>query len=371
MEDAIRVALVHDWLNQSGGAEDVLGVLAQMFPTAPIYTSIYAPERVQSVFRERDVRVSWANRLPGVHRQHQRYLLAFPFAFQGFDFSGYDLIISNKSGFCHGLRKPEGAMHVCYCLTPARYVWDLGGYLARERFHPALPILLRPFLGWMQRRDCLAADGVDDFVAISSEVQRRIARFYGRDSVIIHPPVDTARFRPCEDQGDYFLVVSRLIPYKRIDLAVQACTQLGLPLIVAGNGRDRPRLEALAGPTVQFLGHVPDDELPDLMGRCRAFIFPGQEDFGIAPVQAMAAGRPVIAFADGGAIDYLRSGHAGVLFEEQSLCALTEALVDFQDDAFDAHVIREEAMRFDRSEFESKLRSFIGTVWNSENTLAR
>ena len=152
---------------------------------------------------------------------------------------------------------------------------------------------------------------------------------------------------------------------------MQACTQLGLPLIVAGNGRDRSRLEALAGPTVQFLGHVPDAELPDLMGRCRAFIFPGQEDFGIAPVQAMASGRPVIAFADGGAIDYLSSGHAGVLFEEQSLCALTEALVDFEDDAFDAHVIREEAMRFDRSEFESKLRSFIGTIWNSENTLAR
>jgi len=371
LEAAIRVALVHDWLNQSGGAEDVLGALARMFPAAPIYTSIYAPERVRSGFRERDVRVSWADRLPGVHWQHQRYLLAFPLAFRGFDFSGYDLIISNKSGFCHGVRKPDGATHICYCLTPARYVWDLEGYLERERFHPVLPILMRPFLGWMQRWDRRAADGVDHFVAISSEVQRRIARYYGRDSVIIHPPVDTARFRPGEHKGDYFLVVSRLIPYKRIDLAVQACTQLGLPLIVAGDGRDRSRLEALAGPTVQFVGHVPDAHLPDLMGRCRAFIFPGEEDFGIAPVQAMAAGRPVIAFADGGAIDYLRSGHTGVLFEEQSLRALTDALDGFDEDAFDAGAIREEAMRFDRSEFERKLRNFIGTAWNSENTLVR
>ncbi|HJN42429.1 MAG TPA: glycosyltransferase, partial [Anaerolineales bacterium] len=303
----MRVALVHDWLNQSGGAEDVLAALARIFPAAPIYTSIYAPERVSAAFRERDVRVSWADRLPGIHRQQQRYLLAFPFAFRGFDLSGYDLILSNKSGFCHGVRKPSGVKHICYCLTPTRYVWDLQGYLERERFHPALPALMRPLMGWLQRWDRRAADGIDHFVAISSAVQRRIARFYGRDSVIIHPPVDTDRFRPSEQKGDYFLVVSRLIPYKRIDLAVQACTRLNLPLIVAGDGRDRARLEALAGPMVQFVGRVPEADLPDLMARCRAFIFPGREDFGIAPVQAMASGRPVTAFAAGGALDYVQA----------------------------------------------------------------
>ena len=360
----MRVALVHDWLNQSGGAEDVLAVLAGMFPSAPIYTSIYAPEMVYSRFRDRDVRVSWADRLPGVHRQQQRYLMMFPFAFRGFDLSGYDLILSNKSGFCHGVRKPADAMHICYCLTPTRYVWNLGGYLERERFHPVLPTLMRPLMGWLQRWDRRAADGVDHFVAISSAVQRRIARFYGCDSAIIHPPVDTRRFRPIAEKGEHFLVVSRLIPYKRIDLAVQACTQLGLPLIVAGDGRDRSRLEALAGPTVQFVGHVPEADLPGLLGRCRAFIFPGLEDFGIAPVQAMAAGRPVIAFAGGGALDYVQAGHTGVLFEEQSLGSLTEVLADFDDDVFDSGKIREEAMRFDRSQFESKLRGFIDKVWS-------
>jgi len=364
----MRVALVHDWLNQSGGAEDVLAALARIFPAAPIYTSIYAPERVSAAFRERDVRVSWADRLPGIHRQQQRYLLAFPFAFRGFDLSGYDLILSNKSGFCHGVRKPSGAKHICYCLTPTRYVWDLQGYLERERFHPALPALMRPLMGWLQRWDRRAADGIDHFVAISSAVQRRIARFYGRDSVIIHPPVDTDRFRPSEQKGDYFLVVSRLIPYKRIDLAVQACTRLNLPLIVAGDGRDRARLEALAGPMVQFVGRVPEADLPDLMARCRAFIFPGREDFGIAPVQAMASGRPVTAFAAGGALDYVQAGRTGVLFEEQSLHSLTEALHGFADDAFDEGEIREEAMRFDRGEFESRLRGLIETVWNSADT---
>ena len=364
----MRVALVHDWLNQSGGAEDVLAALARIFPAAPIYTSIYAPERVSAAFRERDVRVSWADRLPGIHRQQQRYLLAFPFAFRGFDLSGYDIILSNKSGFCHGVRKPSGVKHICYCLTPTRYVWDLPGYLEQERFHPALPTLMRPLMGWLQRWDRSAADGIDHFVAISSAVQRRIARFYGRDSVIIHPPVDTDRFRPSEQKGDYFLVVSRLIPYKRIDLAVQACTRLNLPLIVAGDGRDRARLEALAGPMVQFVGRVPEADLPDLMARCRAFIFPGREDFGIAPVQAMASGRPVTAFAAGGALDYVQAGRTGVLFEEQSLHSLTEALHGFADDAFDEGEIREEAMRFDRGEFESRLRGFIETVWNSADT---
>lgn len=364
----MRVALVHDWLNQNGGAEDVLANLVGMFPTAPIYTSIYAPERVHSGFSERDVRVSWADRLPGIHRQQQLYLLAFPFAFRGFDFSGYDLIVSNKSGFCHGVRKPPGVTHICYCLTPTRYVWNLEGYLERERFHPALPILMRPFMGWLQRWDWRAADSVDHFVAISSAVQRRIARFYGRDSVIIHPPVDTDRFQLSAKKGEYFLVVSRLIPYKRIDLAVQACTQLGLPLIVAGDGRDRRRLEALSGPTVQFVGRVSEADLPDLMGRCRAFIFPGREDFGIAPVQAMAAGRPVIAFAGGGALDYVRAGRSGVLFEEQSLRSLTEVLAGFDYEVFDADEIRKEAMRFDRSQFESKLRILIQKVWISGNT---
>jgi len=366
--DAIRVALVHDWLNQSGGAEDVLAALVRMFPAAPIYTSIYAPERVRSGFRNQDVRVSWADRLPGIHRHQQRYLLAFPFAFRGFDLSGYDLILSNKSGFCHGVRKPNRAKHICYCLTPTRYVWNLESYLEQEQFHPLLPTLIQPFMGWLQRWDRRAADRVDYFVAISSAVQRRIARFYGRDSAIIHPPIDTDRFRPRAQKGEYFLVVSRLIPYKRIDLAVQACTKLGLPLIVAGDGRDRRRLEALSGPTVQFVGHVSDADLPDLMGGCRAFLFPGCEDFGIAPVQAMATGRPVIAFAGGGALDYVRAGHTGILFEEQSLHSLTEALSSCEDGVFDAGEIREEAIRFDRSQFESKFRDLIETIWNSEDT---
>ena len=363
----MKVALVHDWLNQSGGAEDVLAVLVKMFPQAPIYTSIYSPDSVSAEFRERDIRVSWVDRLPSVHRQHQPYFIVFPFAFRGFDFSGYDLILSNKSGFCHGIRKPTGAKHICYCLTPTRYVWDLDNYLKRERFHPALHTLIGPFVHWLQRWDRGAADEVDYFVSISSAVQRRIKRFYGRESDIIYPPVDTGRFRPNSQKGEYFLVVSRLIPYKRIDLAVQACTRLGLRLIVAGTGRDRPRLEALSGPTVEFVGRVPDSDLPELMERCRAFVFPGREDFGIAPVQAMAAGRPVIAYAAGGALDYVRDGVTGILFEEQSVNALSDALHGFKGDQFDANNIRAEALRFDHSRFESKLYNLIGKVWNSEN----
>ena len=206
-------------------------------------------------------------------------------------------------------------LHICYCLTPTRYVWDLEAYLDREQFGRGVRAAARLVAKLYRRWDYAAAQRVGQFIAISTEVQARIQRIYGRESTIVYPPVEvTARFAPSDVTDDYFLVVSRLVPYKRIDLAVQACTRLGLPLIVGGQGRDRARLEAMAGPTVQFIGYVPDEDLPDLFARCRAFIFPGLEDFGITPVQAQAAGRPVIAFRGGGA--GWSFGKTGLLFAE-------------------------------------------------------
>jgi glycosyltransferase involved in cell wall biosynthesis len=284
-------ALIHDWLNQIGGAEDVLESFVGLFPGAPIFTSIYAPALMPLAYRRWPIRVSFMDRLPGVHRHHQPYLPLYPLAFEGFDLRGHDLILSNKSGFCHGVRKPPGAVHVCYCLTPTRYVWDFDAYAAREGLGVAARLLFRPLLAWLRRWDLRAASRVDHFIAISTEVQRRIARHYRRDSDIIFPPVDLDRFAAATappEAGGYYLSLGRLIPYKRVDLAVQACNTLGAPLLVGGDGRDRARLERLAGPTVKFLGRVPDADLPALMAGCRAFIFPGLEDFGIAPVQALA-----------------------------------------------------------------------------------
>jgi glycosyltransferase involved in cell wall biosynthesis len=355
------VTLVHDWLNQLGGAEDVLETLVGMFPGAPIFTSIYWPERMPPHYRAWPIRVSFMDRLPGIHRHHQPYLPLYPLAFERFNLSGFEVILSNKSGFCHGIRKPSGAVHICYCLTPTRYVWNFDDYAAREGLGPRARLLLRPVLNWLKGWDRRATAGVDHFIAISSEVQRRITRYYKRDSTIIYPPVDTRRFaaRQAPHAGDYFLSLGRLIPYKRVDLAVQACTALGLPLWVAGDGRDRARLEQMAGPTVKFLGRVPDEELPGLMTGCRAFIFPGLEDFGIAPVQALAAGRPVIAFNGGGALDIVQDGVSGVLFLEQTVESLSAAVERFSRLRFDSRIVRRSAEKFDTSIFIEKLMTFI------------
>ncbi len=360
------LALVHDWLNQLGGAEDVLETLAQMFPQSPIFTSIYWKAGMPEHYRQWPIRVSFMDRLPGVHRHHQPYLPLYPLAFERLNLTGHDLILSNKSGFCHGVPKPGGAVHICYCLAPTRYVWGFDEYAAREGLSSTVRVLLRPLLAGLRRWDLRAARRVDHFIAISSDIQRRIARFYERESVIIHPPVDLRRFAmrrdvPVErlDGDDYFLSVGRLIPYKRVDLAVKACGQLNLPLWVGGAGRDRERLEGMAGPQVKFLGRVPEADLPEVLARCRAFIFPGLEDFGITPVQALAAGRPIIAYAGGGALDIVQEGVNGVLFHEHTEAALGEAIERFSKIKFDSETIRRSAEKFDAAVFKEKLTAFI------------
>lgn len=354
----MKIALIHDWLNQRGGAEDVLEALVRMYPGAPIYTSIYAPDLMPDAYRSWDIRTTWMERLPGIHRNHQPYLPLYPKAFADFDLGDFDVVLSNKSGFCHGVQAGQ-ALHICYCLAPTRYVWQLDAYMQRERISPAASAILKPLIQVLRRWDYQAAQRVDAFVAISSEIQRRIDRFYGRDSVIIYPPVETSRYQPADRVDDYFLAVSRLVPYKRVDLAVAACTRLGLPLVVGGDGRDRARLEAMAGPTVSFLGRVPDDDLPDLMARCRAFIFPGLEDFGIAPVQAQAAGRPVIAFRGGGALDTVTGDKTGLFFDEQTVDSLCGALARFEGMSFSSAHCRANAKRFDAGGFERKLAAFV------------
>lgn len=353
----MTLALVHDWLNQIGGAEDVLEKLVGRYPGAPIYTSIYAPELMPAAYRGWPIRTSFMDRLPGVHRHHQPYLPLYPLAFERFDLRGHTVLLSNKSGFCHGVRKPEGAHHVCYCLTPTRYVWNFDDYAGREGLGPVVRLALGPLLAWLRRWDRRAVDGVDTFLAISTAVQERIARIYGRESRIVYPPVDTARFNtaPTSGRGRYLLSLGRLIPYKRVDLVVEACNRLGLELWVAGAGRDRARLERLAGPTVRFLGRVPDADVPGLLADARAFVFPGLEDFGIAPVQALAAGTPVVAFAGGGALDTVRDGENGVLFREQTIESLAAALERLDGLEFDRAALRASAAPFDTQVFLAQI----------------
>ena len=361
----MKVALVHDWLNQRGGAEDVLETLLSIFPDAPLYTSLYRPEVMPESYRSWDIRTSFIDRLPLARKRQQFYLPLYPRAFEGFDFSGYDLVISNKSGFCHGIVTPHSTLHICYCLTPTRYVWNYEQYAEREQIgwipRTVLPSVISRLRSW----DRAAAERVDHFIAISDVVRRRIADIYDRESTIIYPPVDTSRFEPSSTVEDYYLIVGRLVPYRRLDLLIEAFNKLDRPLVIAGSGRDRDILEEKAGPNITFLGYVPDEELPDLFARCRAFIFPGEEDFGIAPVQAMASGRPVIAYAAGGALDTV-TPECGMLFAEQSVADIIRAVESFDTDKVDPAKIRAQAEKFDTSAFTNQLREFVDRKLNDK-----
>jgi glycosyltransferase involved in cell wall biosynthesis len=265
----MKLALVHDWLNQVGGAEDVLADLVALYPDSPVYTSIYAPDLMPDAYRSWDIRTLWMDRLPGVHKHHQPYLPLYPVAWGGLDLSAYDIVLSNKSGFCHGLKKGTKTLHVCYCLAPTRYVWQFEHYIAREGIGRPVELALRPLIAAMRRWDYAAAQRVDHFVAISSEIRDRIKTYYDRDSEVIFPPVDTARFAQAAvshlgEVEDYFLIVSRLIPYKRIDLAVQAATRLGVRLKIGGRGhgganRRVPRLRSRRRTTAP---HGPQQSVP-------------------------------------------------------------------------------------------------------------
>ena len=372
----MKLALAHDWLNQMGGAENVLEQMVSMYPNAPVFTTIYNPNLMPPVYRRWDIHTTWLNRAPAIHRHHQPYLPLYPPAVTGINFDGYNVILSNKSGFIHGLRHRANQLHICYCLAPTRYVWDYRGYAAREGFGRWLGLLIQPVVHYLQRWDFNAAQtpvlsqgdkshGVHHFIAISKDIQARIKKYYQRDSVIIHPPVDTGRFRPANGQaeGDYYLIVSRLIPYKRIDLAVQALSRLKRRLIVVGAGRDQKQLEALAGPTVEFRGRLSWDDVTQLMAHCQALIFPGFEDFGISPVEAQAAGRPVIAFAKGGALDTVIEGKTGLFFREQTVEALMAAIEQFETMTFNPAAARANAERFSNERFRGELGTFVETRW--------
>jgi glycosyltransferase involved in cell wall biosynthesis len=356
----MRTALVHDWLNQIGGAENVLETLVSMGPGAPVYTSMVGRDLVPEAYGSWDIRTSFMQRLPGVTSHHQAYLPLYPLAFEQFDLSGYDLVLSNKSAFCHGVITPPETLHICYCLTPTRFLWMVEAYLQREGIGGTTSRLLQPLLTALRQWDRLAADRVDIFVAISREVQARIAKYYRRQSQIIYPPVDVERFTPSDCKpGDYYLAGGRLIPYKRLDLAVEAFNQLRLPLVIYGDGRDRAALAAAAGPNITFLGRVSSEQLVDLFQRCRAFIFPGLEDFGIAPVEAQACGRPVIAYAGGGALDTVVAGETGAFFSQPTAAALAVAVATFDDAAASPAACRRNAERFAADRFRRELLNLV------------
>lgn len=357
----MKLAIVVSWLNQYGGAERVLEVLHEMYPSAPIFTSIYWPEALPPEYRSWDIRVSALNKLPLIKRKHQWYLPFYPLAFEGFDLGEYDVVLSMPSAFAHGVVTPADTLHICYCLTPARFLWNYHTYVEREGIGRLPRAVLPTFMKSLRLWDRSAAQGVDHFVAISQVVRQRIAKYYRRDATVIYPPVNTDAFAPADERGDYFLVVSRLVPYKRVDLAVRAFSKLGLPLYVVGGGRDAAALRAMAAPNVRFLGQVSDRELKGYVAGCRALIFPGAEDFGLTPLEAMAAGRPVIAYAKGGALETVVEGVTGEFFRDQSAESLAEAVSRFDERRYDGTALCQHAEQYSRRVFKQRLGDFVAS----------
>ena len=351
------VALVHDYLNQNGGAEKVLETIHDLYPAAPVYTSIYAPELMPAEYRDWQIHVSLMQHLPFIHHHHQPYFFLYPKAFERFKFNGYDLVLSSSSAFAKGVRVPRGVPHICYCHSPMRFVWDFDRYAERERMSPLARRVLPLLLSRMRQWDLASAQRVDHFIANSTTVAGRIRQFWNRNSEVIYPPVDTALISPAplHEIGDYYLLVSRLVPYKRFDIVIDAFNVLGLPLKVVGTGRARPELERRAGPTIEFLGFVSDEEKHRLFSRCKAAIFPAEDDFGIAQVEVQAAGRPVIALGAGGALDTVVDGVTGVLFQPQTPEGVIAAVRRFETLEFSPNEITARAERFSRDRFEREI----------------
>lgn len=368
MDTSPKIAIVADWLTNMGGAEEVVLALVEAFPGAPIYTSTYVPEAMPR-FRELDVRTTYLQRLPGpLKKLHKLMPTLRTRAFQKLDLSEYDIIISSSSAESKQVRKTRpGQIHICYCHTPIRYYWSHYDEYKKDPGMGRLNWLVRlamPLIVPRQRRlDFTAAQKVDLFIANSTEAQRRIKTYYKRDSTLVHPPVSVKRFQPARTRADYYVTLGRQIPYKHHDLAIQACTKLGIPLKVFGNGPEHERLVALAGPTVSFMtdrfGDASDREVEVALNHAKGFVFPAEEDFGIVSVEALAAGAPVIGYARGGTLDIVTDGETGVLFDHQTIDGVVAAIQKAESIIFFPSKLQRHAKRFDTSLFITKMRKII------------
>ncbi|NLS00455.1 glycosyltransferase family 4 protein [Rhizobium sp. P38BS-XIX] len=356
----MRVAIVHYWLVSMRGGEKVVEALCDMYPDADIFTLVYDESRVSEKIRKHKVFTSFLQRIPGAIRGYQSLLPLMPFALESFDLSRYDLIISSESGPAKGIIPPPQATHVCYCHSPMRYLWD---HYHFYRSHAGLASrLMLPMLAPLLRTwDVNTSLRVDRFVANSHHVCDRIGKYYRRPATVLYPPVNVDDFTPSASREDFYLCAGQLVPYKRVDLAVQAFTRMNRNLVVIGEGKELDGLKRIAGPTITFLGRAPFSVLKEKLASCRALIFPGEEDFGIVPVEAMASGRPVIAYGSGGALETVVPDISGVLFEEQTVDALIEAVLGFEaiEHRFQPDTLQSHAQKFSLHKFTSGMQAII------------
>lgn len=354
----MKVAIVYDRVNKIGGAERVLESLHSIFPRATLFTSIYNKKNTPWA-NSFEIRTSFLQSIPLINKRHEFIPYLMPAAFESFNFEGFDLVISVTSEASKGVVVPTGTHHVCICLTPTRYLWS--GYDQYFK-NPLLRFITSPLIAYLRRWDLIASKRPDSYIAISENVKKRIKKYYGCDSTVIYPPSNRLflgkKIEKIEDKN-YFLVVSRLVDYKRVELAVRACSKLKLPLLVIGEGSEYEKLDSLAGETVKFLGKVSDSQLRAYYKNCRALIFPGVEDFGITMVEVQSAGKPVIAFAGGGALEIVKEGKTGVFFKKPTVKSLSDVLLKFRESRYNEDDCRKNALRFSEMNFKKALIAYL------------
>ncbi|MBU4332744.1 glycosyltransferase [Patescibacteria group bacterium] len=360
----MKIALAHDHLNQLGGAEKVLFAFHEVYPRAPIYTLIHDSRSARGVFDKLNIKTSFLQKMPGGLRHMRWYLSWMPAAFESLDLTGYDVVLSDASAFAKGAIVSSGSLHICYCHTPTRYLWsDTHQYVKELKqgwlIKKILPLVLNKLRAW----DYQAAQRVDNFIANSCNVQKRIKKYYRRESDVIYPPVEVEHFKIADELGKYYLIGGRLVSYKRFDLAIKAFNKLGIPLKIFGTGPEEEKLRKMAKNNIEFLGQVSDNKKAELYSRALGFIHPHEEDFGITAVESMAAGRPVIAYKKGGALETVIDGETGVFFEEQEWEALADAVIRFEPSNFDPVKIREHALGFGKDRFKREMVEFVEKKW--------
>lgn len=358
----MKIALVHDYLVQYGGAERVLEAFTELFPYAPIYTLIHDDEAMRGMFRDKRIYTSFLQRMPFSRKRHRFFPPLMPLAIEEFDFTKYDIVLSDSSSFAKGIITRPETLHVCYMHTPMRYAWDDCQKYTQDFGFPALVKKLVPFsMSPIRLWDKVSADRVDLFLANSQFVAKRIKKYYRKEAQVIHPPVNVDQFyiaKP-EERQDYFLMVGRLIAYKRHDIAIEAFNRLKLPLKIIGRGPEMKRLQKLAGPTIEFLGRVPEADLPRYYAECRGFVFPQEEDFGIVAIEAMASGRALIAYRGGDIVEHMEEGKMGVYFDEQTAEAIVTAVQGFEEKRYDPEYIRSQTRRFDKERFKATMKDYV------------
>jgi len=356
----MKVALVHDYLVDAGGAERIAEVFHQLYPEAPLYTSIFDPKTTFNCFSEMDIHASFLQYIIKSRRHYKWLLPLYPLAFEKFDFSNYDVVLSSSSAWAKGVKTSPEVCHISYCHSLMRFAWSFNEYVKREDFPRLLEKILPSVIAPLKRWDIISSRRVDYFIANSKLTANKIENIYERKATVIYPPVRCCDFTVNDSLvKDWFLIVSRLVPYKRIDIAIEAFNRLALPLTIVGEGRDKKSLEEIAGPNIHFVGRASGKELKAYYSSCRAFILPGQEDFGMTSLETQASGRPVIAYAAGGALESVIEGKTGTFFNEQTPQALMKAVKKFDRLKFDSKMIRKQAEKFDVEVFKRKIKDFL------------